>query len=170
MGSNPDTAEETINMSFSFGSIIGQNLTWHCCECCNPGLLDCKWDDWPIKSSFITMDEMKLVSWEGPKTNNNKKRPLHVIICILDNEIQSDYTMVLIIIFKSKIWRWYDKFCRSLCVSLLLLINFESKTFWKTSHFFPCLIFVRVNKKIKTNLIWSVSEIKIAFIIYFILF
>jgi hypothetical protein len=42
---------------------IEWKLTWHCCIYCNPakGRVDFE-DGWLIKSSFITKDEMKLVS------------------------------------------------------------------------------------------------------------
>jgi hypothetical protein len=42
---------------------IEWKLTWHCCICCNPakGRVDFE-DGWLIKPSFITKDEMKLVS------------------------------------------------------------------------------------------------------------
>jgi len=45
------------------GAKIGRKLTWHCCICCNPakGRMDFE-DGWLIKSSYITKDEMKLVS------------------------------------------------------------------------------------------------------------
>jgi hypothetical protein len=45
------------------GAKIEWKLTWHCCICCNPakGRVDFE-DGWLIKSSFITKDEMKLVS------------------------------------------------------------------------------------------------------------
>jgi hypothetical protein len=46
------------------GANIEWKLTWHCCICCNPvdgGRVDFE-DGWLIKSSFITKDEMKLVS------------------------------------------------------------------------------------------------------------
>jgi hypothetical protein len=62
VGSNPGTAEDTINMSHSFGSKSQQlKLPWHCCICCNPakGRVDFE-DSLLIKSSFITKDEMKL--------------------------------------------------------------------------------------------------------------
>jgi hypothetical protein len=45
------------------GAKMKWKLTWHCCICCNPakGRVDFE-DGWLIKSSFITKDEMKLVS------------------------------------------------------------------------------------------------------------
>jgi hypothetical protein len=45
------------------GTYIEWKLTWHCCICCNPakGRVGFK-DGWLVKSSFITKDEMKLVS------------------------------------------------------------------------------------------------------------
>jgi hypothetical protein len=66
MGSNPPT-EETIFMHHSFGSKPGTKikwkLTWHCCICCNPEKGRVEFEDlWLIKSSFITKDEIKLVS------------------------------------------------------------------------------------------------------------
>jgi hypothetical protein len=51
---------------------IGWQLTWHCCICCNPAKRDFE-NGWLIKSSFIRM-KWKLVSWPGPKSNNNKKK------------------------------------------------------------------------------------------------
>jgi len=60
--------EETIFQApFIWIKILKQKLsgklTWHCCICCNPakGRVDFE-DGWPIKPSFITKDEMKLVS------------------------------------------------------------------------------------------------------------
>jgi hypothetical protein len=51
----------------SFGSKPGAKikwkLTWHCGICCNPAKGRVEFEDgWLIKSSFITKDEMKLVS------------------------------------------------------------------------------------------------------------
>jgi hypothetical protein len=60
--------EETIFQApFIWIKSLEQKLkwksTWHCCICCNPekGRVDFE-DRWLIKSSFITKDEMKLVS------------------------------------------------------------------------------------------------------------
>jgi hypothetical protein len=55
------------------GAKNGWKLTWYCCICCNPakGRVDFE-DGWLIKSSFITKDEMKLVSKPGP--NSHKKK------------------------------------------------------------------------------------------------
>jgi hypothetical protein len=39
---------------------IVEKITWHCCMCCNPAKGRVEFEDsWLIKSSFITMDEMK---------------------------------------------------------------------------------------------------------------
>jgi hypothetical protein len=44
------------------GAKIKWKLTWHCI-CCNPAKERVDFEDgWLIKSSFITKDEMKLVS------------------------------------------------------------------------------------------------------------
>jgi hypothetical protein len=53
----------TIHLDQKPGAKIEWKLTCHCCICCNPakGRVDFE-DNWLIKSSFITKDEMKLVS------------------------------------------------------------------------------------------------------------
>jgi len=61
------TAEIIFFRHHSFGSKPGSKikwkLTWHCCICCNPAKGRVEFEDgWLIKSSFITKDEMKLVS------------------------------------------------------------------------------------------------------------
>jgi hypothetical protein len=67
VGSNPPLRRPFFR-HHSFGSKLGtkivkKTLTWHCCICCNPekGRVDFE-DGWLIKSSFITKDDMKLVS------------------------------------------------------------------------------------------------------------
>ncbi len=57
------------------GAKIEWKLTWHCCICGNPakGRVDFE-DGWLIKSSFITKDEMKLVSYPGPNSHKKKKK------------------------------------------------------------------------------------------------
>jgi hypothetical protein len=53
----------TIHLDQKPGAKIKWKLTWYCCICCNPakGRVDFE-DGWLLKSSFITKDEMKLVS------------------------------------------------------------------------------------------------------------
>ena len=66
----------------SFGSKPGAKiewkLTWHCCICCNPAKGRVEFvDGWHIKkkkSSFITKDEMELVSKPGPNSHKKKKK------------------------------------------------------------------------------------------------
>jgi hypothetical protein len=52
-----------IHLDQKPGAKIMWKLTWHCCICCNPAKGRVEFEDgWLIKSSFITKDEMKLVS------------------------------------------------------------------------------------------------------------
>jgi hypothetical protein len=45
------------------GAKIEWKLTWHCCICGNPSKGRVQFEDsWYIKYSFITKDEMKLIS------------------------------------------------------------------------------------------------------------
>jgi hypothetical protein len=57
------------------GAKTVENFSWHCCMCCNPanGRADFE-DDWFIKLSFITMDEMKACQLTRTKTQKNKKK------------------------------------------------------------------------------------------------
>ena len=65
MGSNPGPAVETIYHApliwiKSMKAKIVEKITWHCCMCCNPAKGRVEFEDnWLIKSSFKTMDEMK---------------------------------------------------------------------------------------------------------------
>jgi hypothetical protein len=50
-------------------------ITWHCCMCCNPAKGRVEFEDgWLIKSSFITMDEMKALQLTRTKFKKKKKK------------------------------------------------------------------------------------------------
>jgi hypothetical protein len=49
--------------------------TWHCCMCCNPAKGRVEFEDgWFIKSSFITVDEMKACQLTRTKFQKKKKK------------------------------------------------------------------------------------------------
>ncbi len=87
VGSNPGPAVETIYHAplIWIRSIKVQNygkITWHCCMWCNPANGRVEFEDGRlIKSSFITMDEMKACQQTRTKIQNpkkNKKKTLEV--------------------------------------------------------------------------------------------
>jgi len=62
-GLGGDYFSGTIHLDQKPGGLFEFKLTWHCCNCCNPAKGRVYFEDsWLIKSSFITKDEMKLVS------------------------------------------------------------------------------------------------------------
>jgi hypothetical protein len=76
VGSNPGPAVETIYHSplIWIKSMNCGKVTWHCCMCCNPAKGRVEFEDgWLIKSSFITMDEMKACQLTRTKFKKKKK-------------------------------------------------------------------------------------------------
>jgi len=72
-------------MHYKFGSKawkakIVEKITWHCCMCCNPAKRRVEFEDnWLIKSSFITKDEMKLTRTKIQPDYINRMIKLSVI-------------------------------------------------------------------------------------------
>ncbi len=88
MGSNPhggDLFSCTIHLDQSIDAKIECKLTWHCCICCNPakGRVDFE-DEWLLKSSFITKDEMKACQLTKTKLPQ-KKIYIYILIKHINN-------------------------------------------------------------------------------------
>jgi hypothetical protein len=56
-----------------------EKVTWHCCMYCNPANWRVEFEEgWPIKSSFITKDEMKACQLTRTKIQKKKKKKKNV--------------------------------------------------------------------------------------------
>jgi hypothetical protein len=69
VGSNPGHLSCTIK---KHESLNGGKVTWHYCMCCTPAKGRVEFEDsWLIKSSFITMEEIKACQLTRTKLKKN---------------------------------------------------------------------------------------------------